>query len=32
MSFVRTKSNFDTIMRTLGTYLDQYYAAHRAPT
>jgi hypothetical protein len=30
MSWARTQSNFKTIMATLGTYLDQYYAEHKA--
>jgi hypothetical protein len=31
MTWSRTQSNFKTIMATLGTYLDQYYAEHKAP-
>lgn len=30
-TYARTNSNFDTILRTLGGYLDQHYLAHRAP-
>jgi hypothetical protein len=31
MTWSRTQSNFKTIMSTLQTYLDQYYAEHKAP-
>jgi hypothetical protein len=31
LTYARTSSNFDTILKTLGTYLDSYYAEHRAP-
>ncbi len=30
-TYARTRSNFDTILGTLGQYLDQHYVAHRAP-
>ncbi len=30
MSYARTSVNFDSILKTLGTYLQQYYAEHRA--
>ncbi len=30
LTYARTSSNFDTILNTLGTYLQQYYAQHRA--
>lgn len=31
MTYARTKTNFDTVLRTLATYLDQYYLEYRAP-